>query len=498
MKKITINTILFSVFILSTFFAKAQGIIWDTYQIEVVVPIDQLDSFSIGASSSCAGEVTISWEDETFSGGCYGHVYRTYLATDACGDSSTAFQIIEVSNTSLLFEENVFVDCSEEIPAPQYALVYDDASLVVDITDVEDGQDCDRTITRTFHVTDACGHQADHIQMINFEDTIPPQIHNVIENFTVSCNAIPDPESVFATDNCDNNVVLSLTQSVGGTPCQPIVYRNWVATDICGNTTIMTQSITLISNPHFVFGFNEEIFVECSDIPEPPVVIISGACDDDIPIIYTSTVEDEGCGQLITRTWIADDNCGHHMETSQLIHLVDTTVPVLSVPVDEQITCADDVPDLVAAEVYVYDNCNDDIDLLVDETITNQGNCPYVITRTWTAIDPCGNTTVASQHITVVEGPEPSLNELIEITSIAPNPAVNRSEIQFVSSVDTHAVLEVYDMNGRKIEGLFNQDIEANLFQKVDVFVDNLDEGIYFLRLTSNEGQSTKKIVVSK
>src|SRR5690606_31083084 len=54
------------------------------------------------ATDNCAGDVTLTFEDETTSGDCAGSytVVRTWTATDACGNASTATQTINVEDTT--------------------------------------------------------------------------------------------------------------------------------------------------------------------------------------------------------------------------------------------------------------------------------------------------------------------------------------------------------------------------------------------------------------
>jgi len=42
-------------------------------------------------------------------------------------------------------------------------------------------------------------------------------------------------------------------------------------------------------------------------------------------------------------------------------------------------------------------------------TVTNSGPCPLIVTRTWTATDPCGNIATCSQTVTVVDTNRPSI-----------------------------------------------------------------------------------------
>ena len=98
------------------------------------------------------------------------------------------------------------------------------------------------------------------------------------------------------------------------------------------------------------------------------------------------------CGntQTIYRTWIATDACGNISYANQIISVVDTTPPtfVEELPGDVTEEC-DNVS--AAATLTATDNCGEVTMEFLEET--TDGACPgsYVITRTWTATDECGN-----------------------------------------------------------------------------------------------------------
>ncbi len=113
-----------------------------------------------------------------------------------------------------------------------------------------------------------------------------------------------------------------------------------------------------------------------------------------------------GCGdtETITRIWTASDGSAN-VTCNQIITVVDTMPPVLSgVPADAIVEC-DAVPP--PATVTASDDC--DAAPTVALTETTPPGCPVgsVITRTWTATDACGNTTSASQSITVQDTTPP-------------------------------------------------------------------------------------------
>ena len=121
-----------------------------------------------------------------------------------------------------------------------------------------------------------------------------------------------------------------------------------------------------------------------------------------------------GCPQeyTITRTWTATDDCGNTTTCEQTITLEDTTAPVITCPADVVVECTEStLPGQGGlASATATDNC----DLLPvvtfsDVTASEQESCiqEYTITRTWTAQDACGNSSVCVQIITVDDSTAP-------------------------------------------------------------------------------------------
>ena len=115
---------------------------------------------------------------------------------------------------------------------------------------------------------------------------------------------------------------------------------------------------------------------------------------------------------VITRTFTATDNCGNEVSATQTITIVDTTAPTyVYVPADYTVECSDEHPMEMAAAI---DNCNTVV-VTVDD-VTTPGACDgdYVITRTFTATDACGNATNATQTITIVDTTAPTFTSIPE------------------------------------------------------------------------------------
>ena len=88
----------------------------------------------------------------------------------------------------------------------------------------------------------------------------------------------------------------------------------------------------------------------------------------------------------------------------------DQTAPQLSaIPESITVEC-DGIP--TTGIVSATDNCDADVAVLFEE-IEQAGNCSdaYTIIRSWTATDNCGNETVGTQSISVMDNTAPVLDQ---------------------------------------------------------------------------------------
>ncbi len=113
--------------------------------------------------------------------------------------------------------------------------------VVVTIDDQLFSGGCLGTISRTYTFTDGCGTVERAQQFITLEDSTPPVFDNLPESITVAENAIPEPLTITASDNSDEPVQVSMTETREG----KIITRIYTAIDQCGNTTVGTQTITV-------------------------------------------------------------------------------------------------------------------------------------------------------------------------------------------------------------------------------------------------------------
>ncbi len=230
--------------------------------------------------------------------------------------------------------------------------------------------------------------------------------------------------SPVVSDNCDTNPVLVFSETSNQTnngACTDqnyTVIRTWTASDQCGNSAQISQIISVVDAAAPVFtNVPANVTANCDAGPPPTTPAATDNCDASPEVILVSEVITGSCSTQnysLIRTWRATDNCGNTSEMSQVISIVDMEPPVFSnPPSDITLNCGDPVPP--ATSPNVADNCDQTPAVVLNEVSaqTNNGSCSdlsYTITRTWTAIDDCGNTTVAVQIIQVSDTQPPVIS----------------------------------------------------------------------------------------
>jgi hypothetical protein len=258
-------------------------------------------------------------------------------------------------------------------------------------------------------------------------DTTDPEI-SIPADALLECPAdtsVAANGTATATDNCSVTVTFvdEITAECGSTQT---IARTWTATDGAGNSASGIQVITVqdTTDPVLV-GVPADETVECDSVPAAVTVTATDTCDA-APSVVFSEIRTDGASAsdyILTRTWTATDACVNSSVETQVITVQDTTNPVLvGLPVDGIVEC-DSVP--APAAVSATDNC-DAAPIVVFSEVRTDGNCPsnYILTRTWVATDASGNSSGASQVITVQDTTSPVLvgvpaDETVECDSVS-------------------------------------------------------------------------------
>jgi len=380
---------------------------------------------TVSATDACDPNVPVSLQESTIGDpvtGCI-TITRTWSATDNCGNTATASQTITITDTTPPILAGIPADltlnCWTPIPAPATVTASDfcDSNVPAILTQSYIGDPTTGcfTLVRTWTATDDCGNAATASQNIVVFDNSGPVLAGVPADLTLDCaTPVPAPPTVTATDNCAAIGTVNYNQNINGNPATGcfVVTRTWSATDNCGNTTSATQTITVQDNIAPILSATPaDLSLNCvSAIPAAPTITATDNCDTNVPVLFFQayTGNPLGCNYQLLRTWAAADDCGNVTAWTQTITVNDTIAPVLgAVPANVVIACGSPVP--LPPVVTATDNCDANVDVTMTATYLGDptAGC-YLLTRTWTATDDCGNTDSKSQLIQVIDTQAPN------------------------------------------------------------------------------------------
>ena len=148
--------------------------------------------------------------------------------------------------------------------------------------------------------------------------------------------------------------------------------------------------------------------VECPATPAFATPTATDTCDAAPTLTFVDVTIPGTCPQefTVTRTWTATDSCGNSSSASQTISVTDNTAPVISaLPASSSVEC----PATPAFATPTATDACDAAPTLTFLDVTTPGTCPqeFTVTRTWTATDACGNSSSASQTISVTDNTGP-------------------------------------------------------------------------------------------
>ena len=413
---------------------------------EVVCPIDStlfLDAnCEVDTSAAALGmpiataidncsepSIIITYEDDIqlLCGSSYNitRIFSIY-AMDECGlisDVSSCAQFIQVQDilppVFTITPEDLTFECEEGT----FDIAATDGCSEVNLEEsrvVISDDSCGNYVHLvTYTAQDDCGNESSYSFTITVQDQTAPEWNQPMPtNLSISCGELQDPAEFTATDGCDGLVDVNFEEEiVGDEECAAgfVVFRTWMASDCSGNEVIATQEIIVSDsgNPEWVIGIPQDETVECSAVPEPPILEAIDNCDDFVEVVLTEQIIEGPCESRYTliRTWTATDDCGNMIEGSQTLIVVDTTEPIFigALPSEDMtVTCSNiPLPPTLTGdnpELFAFDNCDGETVIMFNEYISGtpcEGG--GVVFRSWIAIDCIGNLATHTQTIIVVD-----------------------------------------------------------------------------------------------
>lgn len=269
---------------------------------------------------------------------------RTFTVTDACGNTSTDAQTIEISDIDApyftFFPADITISCGEAYPEDDATFEDScDPSPQMSLNVFEDWQDCasDSRVYRTFTLEDDAGNSYSQTQTISFEDITPPFFTYVPADYTVECPSELNLEAPTFDDLCSpNGGGVVINEEVQDQTCNERFnfIRTFVIEDACDNQTTATQIITVWDQtaPQLTTQL-DSVFYHCSyeapdcdemsadltfnDNCNSQVTVTS--CED---ILIEGNCEEQSC--VWERHYYFEDACGNTNQSSHFVTIAET------------------------------------------------------------------------------------------------------------------------------------------------------------------------------
>jgi gliding motility-associated-like protein len=312
-------------------------------------------------------------------------ITRTWTATDNCGNTTTATQIIQVQDT---------VAPNFTRPADIQILCTDDAqdlSLTGNISDITDNcatgftsfsftdvitpGSCsgNYTIQRNWRVSDVCNNALTRSQTITVVDNVAP-LFTAPANINISCEDSDTPANTGSptniSDNCVPNPIITFIDVIIPGTCSNTytIQRTWTATDSCGNERDHVQFINVsdMTNP-VISTPAQNRTVYCSSASEYQTAfaewvaangnaIATDNCTDQgdlswaafnqgtmVPASLPAPICPVGDTLIISHnvTFVVTDECGNSASVNATFRVIDNQAPVFTECPDDQTISTD-------------------------------------------------------------------------------------------------------------------------------------------------------------
>jgi hypothetical protein len=98
-----------------------------------------------------------------------------------------------------------------------------------------------------------------------------------------------------------------------------------------------------------------------------------------------------------------------------------------------------------------------------------------------------------------IDGPQVA-GEVAEATELCafPNPAVGQVAIVFTPATSERATVEIFDMNGRSVATIFNQEVQKGENYRIDFNGTYLPNGIYITKFITSTEVVTEKVMIAR
>ncbi|MFT4985754.1 MAG: hypothetical protein ACI81Y_001013 [Glaciecola sp.] len=293
----------------ATGLAAAGGDLWTTWDF---YEIDENNSFLIGFDGLGGSLLSLAQAPESYRFG--------WQVGDAANDINAAYGM----SSWLYYEGDLFIN------GVGYSHITGNGDVNAEINCGPNfNNDCNYDIVRRWTAEDDCGNLVTAEQIIHIQDTTDPVLSDCPADATAECDDLPDVPVITALDNCSGATTVSFFEGAFAGNCSGTytLVRTWTAIDDCNNVTTCSQEIEVSDNtaPE-VLSELPDVVVACGDELPTDVPVFFDACDAGFTVTPSeSIIPGDGCEQVITRTWTAEDDCGNTSTSDQVITVITST-----------------------------------------------------------------------------------------------------------------------------------------------------------------------------
>lgn len=444
------------------------------------------------AVSPCGIE-SLTYTDSTAFETCSAVIVRTWTAADLCGNTISCEQIITQlfdeapelimpvqTSTGLTCsilspdELNLFLDGQMNGPdADAYTAyleqLFETYGLVppgamsecseaeVVLTGFSPGAEVScpvkAAVQAEWAAVDACGNQSDVlITAISVSDLSTPVIFGA-PDVVIGCEDPTTPDFTgfsTASDNCDEDVLLTYSDALLGSGCGASFIRVWTASDQCGNTATYEQFITLAEEP-----------VSCTT---PPTGLAAQPLGEGEVELSWSPVPGTVACRVFGRLAGSSGSVAAGTVTGNEPSSIAVTNSALKDgrQIEWRVICACSTQPLVTT--------------------------PYSAWSNFTFYAPQGSASISV----------PSGDGMTATLNVWPNPTNGMATVTFNASISGDAGLELFDIHGRSVEKLFGGYVESGSEHILSLDGNRLSSGVYLCRLTTAAGVEMRRLIVSR
>lgn len=293
------------------------------------------------------------------------------------------------------------------------------------------------TTALTYTATDGAGHTVSATQHVTVTDNTPPEIAAPADASYTCPSDVPAASASQAHgtnpnltnggpvfDNCGvQSVTVAETSSGAGSAASPrIITRTFTATDVHGNSASAVQTITVIDSTPPTITAPADVSANTGPGATSCDAVVSNAT------LGTASASDNCAGVTVSRspsgntfsvgtttvTWTATDWAGNTATATQTVTVTDNTPPVVTAPANvtaytgpDATSCGTVVSDATLGTATASDNCPGIG--AITRTGVPSGNAFPVgnTTVTYSVTDAHGNSSSATQTVTVIDNTPP-------------------------------------------------------------------------------------------